>query len=178
MSNQGVNRAKATLGALLFVVPAMYGQQTTNTNCTVNGNAANCTSTTIDTGAQQQRAYEAGQQFGNALGAGIAAGMQAHAFSKGLKKYCAAHPGQDWHYYSRLDGHTLSSGYCPTDEDKGVTAANEFMARHKDYIKESANSNVVVAYLQEHRLDPREEKSYEHAYNDLKKSGQLDLYKK
>jgi hypothetical protein len=176
MSNRDVNRA--ILGTLLFVVPAMYGQQTTNTNCSVNGNTANCTSTTTDTGAQQQRAYEAGQQIGNALGSGIALAMQSHSKSSWVKKFCARHPGESWRWTRNRDGALLDSGRCPTDEDKGVMAANEFMAHHKDYIKEPANSNVVVAYLEEHKLDPREEKSYEHAYTDLKKSGQLDLYKK
>jgi hypothetical protein len=71
----------------------------------------------------------------------------------------------------------VSSGTCPTDEQKGVVAANEFMAHHKEFIREPANSQVMVAYLEAHKLDPREEKSYERAYKDLKKSGQLELYR-
>jgi hypothetical protein len=167
------------LVAVLFAGHIIEAQQTTtNTNCNVYGSTMNCTSTSTDNSAQQRQAYETGQQIGNALGTGMAAAMQAHAFSKELKKYCAAHPGEDWHYYSRADGHVLSSGHCPSDDEKGVAAANEFMSRHKDFIRNQANSQVVVAYLQDHKLDPREEKSYERAYKDLRKSGQLELYAK
>jgi hypothetical protein len=163
---------------LLLAGPSILAQQTTNTNCTTIGNNINCTSNTTDNAAQQQRAYETGQQVGNALGSGLAMAMQAHSFNKGVRNYCAAHPGNDWHYYSRVDGHVLSSGHCPSDEEKGVAAANEFMSHHKDFIPGQANSQVIVAYLESHKLDPREEKSYERAYKDLKKTGKLDLYAK
>ncbi|MHB1937762.1 MAG: hypothetical protein ACYCOR_14405 [Acidobacteriaceae bacterium] len=176
-SHIAIRTATILLGLLLFAGNA-HGQQTTNTDCTLSGNTANCTSNTTDYGAQQQQAYETGQQVGNAIGQGLASAMQHHAFSKGVKKYCAAHPGQDWHYYSGRDGHVLSSGHCPSDEDKDVAAANEFMAHHKDFIPCAANSKVMVAYIEVHKFDPREQKSYERAYKALKKSGKLDLYTK
>lgn len=178
MSTYGRTHLIAILGTLVLTSHLMRSQQTTNTNCNVNGNAINCTSTATDNGAQQQRSYEAGQQIGNALGNGLAGAMQAHSFSKGLKKYCDAHPGEEWHYGNKVDGRVLSSGRCPTDEDKGLIAANEFMAHHKDYIRCPANSQLMVAYLETHKLDPREQKSYERGYKDLKKDGQLQLYAK
>jgi hypothetical protein len=178
MSTYSTTGAAAILSILLFVGPTLNGQQTTNTNCTVYGNSANCTSTTTDNAAQQQRAYEAGQQVGNAIGLGLAAGMQAHAQTKWVRNYCAAHPGEGWRWYSKADGHTISSGRCETDGDRAVAAANVFMSHHKEFIPGPANSQVLVAYLETNKLDPRQEKSYERAYKDLKHSGQLDLYKK
>jgi len=155
------------LSSSLLLADHASAQQTTNTNCNVYGNTINCTSNTTDTAAQQQRAYEAGQQIGNALGQGLVRAMHNHAVKKSMKSFCDSHPG--W----------TAEGYrCPTQEDKGVAAANKFMAHHKDFIPEAANSKVLVAYLGEHKLDPREEKSYERAYEDLKKAGQLDLYRK
>ena len=174
MSNCGI----VILGVLLFAGSAMQGQQTTNTNCSVLGSNVNCTSTTTDNAAQQQQAYEAGQKVGDAVGNGIALAMLSHAKNSGIKKYCAGHPGESWRWMRSSDEVLLDSGRCPTDEEKGVIAANEFMGRHKDFIREQANSKVLVAYLGDHKLDPRDEKSYERAYKDLKKAGQLDLYKK
>jgi hypothetical protein len=115
--------------------------------------------------------------MGRALGHGLAGTIQAHAFTKGVRNYCNAHPGEEWRYFSRADGHTISTGPCPSDADKAGIAAAEFTAHHKDYIKETSNSEAMITYLQHHDLDPRNEKSYEHAYKDLKKSGQLELYK-
>ncbi len=37
------------------------------------------------------------------------------------------------------------------------------MGRHKDLIKSPDNSKIMVAYLEDHKFDPREEKSYEKA---------------
>lgn len=178
MKHKYIIDSAIALSLILAANGVLQAQTTTNTNCNVYGSQVNCTSNTTDYGAQQRQTYETGQQIGNALGKGMAVAMQAHAFSRGLKKYCGAHPGGTWKYSSRVDGHLISSGTCPTDEDKGLSAANEFMSHHKDYIKEENNSKVMVSYLEEHKLDPREEKSYEKAYKDLKKSGQIDLYAK
>jgi hypothetical protein len=123
-------------------------------------------------------AYEAGQQVGNALGSGLAVAMQAHSQTKWVKHFCAGHPGEGWHFTRTSDGRVVLTGTCPTDEQNSVVAANEFMARHKEFKREPANSQAMVAYLETHKLDPREEKFYEHAYKDLKKAGQLDLYTK
>jgi hypothetical protein len=173
-----------TLVGVLFGGLSYAQTTTTNTNCNMYGNTANCTSTstTTDSGAQQaerqREAYEAGQKIGSALGQGIAAARQEHAFNRGLHRYCDAHPGQDWHYHSRMDGHIISSGHCPSDEDKVEMAANEFAARHKEFIKGPANAQLMTSYIEGHNLDPREPKSYERAYRDLKNSGQLSLYSK
>jgi hypothetical protein len=176
MTNQG----RAIIGVLLLFAPVIRGQQTTttNTNCNVYGNNANCTSTssTTDNAAQQQQAYEAGQKVGDAIGGGIALAMQSHSKNSWVKKFCAGHPGESWRWTRNSDGTLLDSGRCLTDEDKGVIAANEFMAHHKDFIKGQPNSEALVAYLDTHNLDPRLEKSYERAYKDLKKAGQLQLY--
>ena len=104
--------------------------------------------------------------------------MQAHSFNKGLKKYCDAHPGEVWHYGVVRTGQAYRSGHCPTNDEKAVQAANEFMARHHEYIPEEQNSHLLTEYVASNNLDPREEKSYERAYRDLKKTGQLRLYVK
>jgi hypothetical protein len=59
-----------------------------------------------------------------------------------------------------------------------VAAAGAFMARRKEFKNEPANSDAMRAYLQTNKLDPKEEKSYERAYKDLKKAGRLELYAK
>jgi len=161
---------------------SMHGQTTTtNTNCTVYGSTADCTSTSTDDSAQraqqaeqQRQAYETGQQIGAALGQV----MQAHAFNKTLRKYCDQHPGENWSNVSLVDGHTLSSGHCPSDDDKVTALANEFAAHHKDFVRSPANGQAVATYIETNKLDPREPKSYEKAYKELKKTGQLDLYAK
>lgn len=130
----------ATLGILLTICNGAFGQQTTTTDCTQNGNNTNCTSNTTDYSAQQQQSYEAGQKIGNALGTGIAAAMQGHSFNKGLKKYCAEHPGEVWHYGSKRDGTVISSGRCPSNEDVAVAAANKFMSKHSKFIPCPENS--------------------------------------
>lgn len=176
--NRGIGTLVVCGALLLLSMHIAYGQQTTTTDCTLYDTTAHCTSNTTDTGVQQQRQFEQGQQAGRAVGEGIATAMQAHAFNKDLKKYCAAHPGQDWNYYSRADGHVLSSGHCPSDEEKALVAASEFMSRHKDFKAGDANSQAMTKYIQTNNLDPREEKSFERAYKALKKTGQLDLYAK
>lgn len=178
MTNQG----RAIIGVLLLFTPMMHGQQTTttNTNCNVYGGNATCTSTsnTTDNAAQQRQAYEAGQKVGDAIGTGIALALQSHSKNGWVKKFCAGHPGETWRWTRNSDGALLDSGHCLTDEDKGVIAANEFMAHHKEFIQGPKNSQALVAYLDTHNLDPRKEKSYERAYRDLKTTGKLQLYSK
>jgi hypothetical protein len=174
------------IGGMLFVCAVtailtlsanrVHSQQTTNTNCNVSGNNINCTSDTTDYGAQQQRAYEQGQQIGNALGTGLAIAMQSHAQERFVKKFCAANPGGDWRWYRKSDGHTLATGHCPSQGEKAVIAVNEFIAHHKNYIPCEENSSVMTSYIQQHSLDPREKKSYEQAFKELKKENQLKLY--
>jgi hypothetical protein len=166
----------AAIGVLIYSATLTYSQQTTSTNCNVSGNNINCTSNTTDYAAQQQRAYEQGQQAGNALGTGLALAMQSHAQDRFVKKFCAANPGGDWRWYRKSDGHTLATGHCPSQIEKGVIAANEFMAHHKNYVPCGENSSVMTDYIQQHNIDPKERKSYEQAFNELKKRNQLKLY--
>lgn len=166
----------ATFPVLTLSTSTAHAQQSTNTNCNVNGNNVNCTSTTTDYGAQQQHSYEQGQQIGNALGTGLALAIQSHAEEKFVKKFCAANPGGDWRWYRRSDGHTLATGHCPNQNEKAIIAANEFIAHHKNYVPCAENSSVMISYVEAHNLDPREEKSYEKAFRELKKANQLKLY--
>ncbi len=167
------------LGFLLLAGNA-HGQTTTNTNCTLSGNTANCTSNTTDYGAQQQRAYENGQAIGQAIGAPIGQAIYAarvrHAEKKWVRKYCADYPGLDWHYW--VGSRIIASGHCSTVDEKGAMAANDFMAHHKDFKPCEGNSKIMTAYIETHKLDPREEKSYERTYKALRKTGQLELYAK
>ncbi len=175
MTMDSAIRRLALLVVLSFALRhPMRGQTTTTkTNCDVYGNTANCTSTSTDDSArkaqeaeQQRQAYETGQKIGAAL-----------AFNRNLGKYCAAHPGEDWHYRSG-DGHEVSSGHCPSDEEKATARTNEFVAHHKDFMRTTANAQALVSYMETNKLDPRERKSYEKAYKELKKAGQLELYAK
>jgi hypothetical protein len=191
MTMNNATRKVAMVVVLSFALRHIARAQTstTDTNCTIYSNTANCTSTTTDDSAQraQQAAqqaerdrqnYETGQKIGAALGQSIAVATQAHAFNKGVRKYCEAHPGEDWHYRSNADGHEISSGHCPSDEDKVTTLTNEFVAHHKDFIRSPTNAQTLVTYLETNNLDPRERKSYEKAYKELKKAGKLELYSK
>ncbi len=104
--------------------------------------------------------------------------MQAHSFGKGLKKYCTEHPGEEWKYTSYSTGQVLSSGHCPSEGERASAVAYAFVAKHKDFVQCAGNSQVMIEYLETNSLNPFEEKSYEHAYKALKKSGRLQLYAK
>jgi hypothetical protein len=111
----------------------MYGQTTTtDTNCTMNGNTANCTSTSTDDSAQRQaqaaaqaekdRQGEAlGNSMGTALGRGIIAMHEAHQ----VKKYCKQHPGEVWTRTSNADGHVLATGQCNFEKPHVATVSNQ-----------------------------------------------------
>ncbi|MGA9389381.1 MAG: hypothetical protein WBV69_02945 [Candidatus Sulfotelmatobacter sp.] len=102
-----VNRAthNVVLIVLSFVLcQSMQGQTTTtNTDCSLNGNTANCTSTSTSDAAQiaQQQAQQAERDkqlndMGNAIGVGISNAMLRHKIKKGVEKYCGQHPGEPW----------------------------------------------------------------------------------
>ena len=110
---------------------SMHGQTTTtDTNCTMNGNTANCTSTSTDDSAairaQQERQAEQdkaneqlGAAVGNAMGRGILAMRDRHKFNS----YCKQHAGEP---YTRTwpDGRK-EEGTCPgTLVGIGTTASN------------------------------------------------------
>jgi hypothetical protein len=68
--------------------------------------------------------------------------------------------------------------HASSDDDKVTASANQFAEHHKDFMRSSANAQVVATYLEANKLDPRERKSYEKAYKNLKKAGELELYAK
>jgi hypothetical protein len=116
----------AMLVVLLFAMRhSMHGQTTTtDTNCTVYGNTANCTSTSTDDSAQRRaqaeaqaekdrQAEELGKSMGNALGAGIGAMARVHNFHKQVKQYCKQHPGETWTWGNDNNGEVYKSGQCP-----------------------------------------------------------------
>src|ERR1039458_169813 len=118
-------RRLAILVVLLFALrPSMHGQTTTtNTDCTINGNTANCTSTSTDNSAQiaaraaaqaekDRQGEELGKSMGNALGAGIGAMARAHNFHKQVKQYCMQHPGETWTWGNNNSGEVYKSGQC------------------------------------------------------------------
>jgi hypothetical protein len=158
----------AKLIALTVVLTAsVFGQQITNTNCNASGNQINCNSTTTDNSVQQQQAYEAGQAAGSAIGNGVAIAIVKHR----IKKYCESNPGSDWNIAG-------ASGHCMNDNDKVLAAANQFVSRHKDYMRSPENTKLMIAYFETNNLDPREEKYYDRAYKELKSIGKLALYSK
>ena len=125
MRMKNATRSLAILVLLLFAIRhSMYGQTTTtNTDCTINGNTANCTSTSTDDSAQRQaqaaaqaekdrQAEELGKNMGNAMGGLVGAAMRKHAIAKQYKAYCNQHPGESW---ARRDakGTVLDQGTCP-----------------------------------------------------------------
>src|SRR5271166_1878509 len=125
MTINNATRRVAMLVVLTFALRhSMHGQTTTtDTNCTLNGNTANCTSTSTDDSAQRQaqaaaqaekdrQAEELGKSVGNATGGLIGLAMRKHAIAKQYKAYCNEHPGEPW---ARRDakGTVLDQGTCP-----------------------------------------------------------------
>lgn len=99
--------------------------QTTNTNtdCTIYGNTASCTSTSTDDSAQRQaeaaaqaekdrQGEELGKSMGNAMGGLVGLAIRKHAIAKQYKAYCNQHAGEPW---ARRDakGTVLDQGTCP-----------------------------------------------------------------
>jgi hypothetical protein len=176
MLDRVLSRKALPLGVLAIASPFLFAQQTAITNLTTSGINADFTSTRIDYDGQPQRVHEQGQQNRNALRNPVPVARQAELLSfKSVKKFCAVHPDEDWRYI-RADGQVLSTGHCLSDLDKGFEAATIFRSHHKDFIAGESNAQLMTDYLESRRLDPREEKSYEIAYKDLKKAGKLDLY--
>jgi hypothetical protein len=91
-------------------------------------------------------------------GASFGQAMQARLFGKGPHKYCDKN--------------------CSPDDNKVIASANDFAAHHKEFMPSPVNVQAFVTYIDGNKLDPRERKSYEKAYKDLKKEGQLELYSK
>jgi hypothetical protein len=170
-----LSRKAFALGILAIASPFLFAQQAAITNFTTSGINADFTSTRIDYIVQPQRVQEQGKQNRNSLRSPVPVAKQAQLFSfKSVKKFCAAHPDEDCRYVSE-DGQVLSAGHCLSDLDKGFAAATLFRSHHKDFIAGESNAQLMTDYLESHRLDARQEKSYEIAYKDLKKAGMLDL---
>ena len=64
------------------------------------------------------------------------------------------------------------------DDNKVIAPANDFAAHHKEFMPSPVNVQSFATYIDANKLDPRERKSYEKAYKDRKKEGQLELYSK
>lgn len=175
MLDRVLSRKAFALSVLAIASPVLFAQQAAITNFTTSGINADFTSTRIDYVVQPQHVHEQGQQNRNSLRSPVPVAKQAQLFTfKSVKKFCALHPDEDWRYV-RADGQVLSTGHCLSDLDKGFEAATNFRSHHRDFIAGESNAQLMTDYLESHRLDPREEKSYEIAYKDLKKAGMLDL---
>jgi hypothetical protein len=120
MSN--ATRRLAILVVLSFALRhSMHGQNTTtDTNCTVNGNTANCTSTSTDDSAQRQaRAAaqaeqdRANEQAGAAVGKAMGTAMNGLIVGHRIKSYCKKHPGETWALSNNNTGEVYNSGQCP-----------------------------------------------------------------
>ena len=198
MKNATKWTAKFAAIALLAVPQLMFGQ--VNTTCTTIGNQINCTS--VDQGAQNQQAYEAGQQFGNAVGLLIARGIQSHQFHSAIKSQCKQlAPGAQWNLQNNL-GQTWS-GTCPVPkpqkvkvklskgevrldkitaqdmaklsiEDKTSVTAAQFMQKHPEYLPCPGNSKRMIDFMADHvKGDYPTEADYEQAFAILRPSLQL-----
>jgi len=91
---------------LLFAAIAV-GQNstsTTQTNCTLNGNMADCTSNTQTQAQPQQSSTQSAQQFHQGMQA-LGTGIAYHKANSWVKKYCKKHPGSTWWYQSPATGH-------------------------------------------------------------------------
>jgi hypothetical protein len=69
---------KLIIAVTLGITAIAQAQTTTNTNCNVYGTQVNCTSNTIDYGAQNAQAYQAGAAAGTGIGNLLALGIMAH----------------------------------------------------------------------------------------------------
>jgi len=96
---------------LLFAMRhSMCGQTTTtNTDCTLNGNTANCTSTSTDNSAAIRAQQEAGAAVGKAMGTAVNGLIVGHR----IKSYCKKHPGETWTLSNNNTGEVYNSGQCP-----------------------------------------------------------------
>jgi hypothetical protein len=96
---------------LILGLSMLAGAQTvtTQTDCTVNGNTAHCTSTDNSAQVEQQRqAYQTGQSIGN----GIGTGMARMITNRKVNKYCKKNPGATYELRDAR-GNVLQSGVCP-----------------------------------------------------------------
>ncbi len=108
---------KKVIAIIAALSTSLAASAQVSTNCSRVGDSVSCT--TIDYGAQQRQAYEAGQQIGNALGLLIARGIEAHRFHSAIKNECKRLPplGQ-WELHNDLGQRW--TGTCPLPKGKSV----------------------------------------------------------
>ena len=165
----------AFAAALVGTRPVSAQQLVAAASCVLAGNDANCPINLAKISSTQKTGFANSSPSFAGVPSAPPAGIAVHAFSKSQQKFCAENPGKNWHYFSMSDGQLLSAGHCPSNDEKAATAANAFVTRHKDFVRSQQNSEILTAYCDTHNLDPRDEKSYERAYKDLRKSKKLAL---
>ena len=108
---------KEVIVTIAILTTSLAASAQVSTNCSRTGDSVSCT--TIDYGAQQRQAYEAGQQLGNAIGLLIARGIEAHRFHSAIKNECKRLPplGQ-WELHNDLGQRW--TGNCPLPKVKSV----------------------------------------------------------
>src|ERR1035438_5920512 len=113
-----MRKALVVLIALLSV-SCVAQTTTTDTNCTMNGNTANCTSTSTDNSAairaQQERQAEqdkANEQLGAAVGKAMGSAVNGLIMGHRIKSYCKKHPGETWTLSNNNTGEVYNSGQC------------------------------------------------------------------
>lgn len=62
-----------------------------------------------------------------------------------------------------------------TDGERAVAIVNQFLGRHKNFITCPQNATAMTSYLEAHNLSPLRESSFEKAFEDLKRQGQLRM---
>jgi hypothetical protein len=148
--NNAIRRVAMLVVLSLALCHSMYGQTTTtNTDCTINGNTADCTSTSTDDSAQRQaqaaaqaekdrQAEELGKSVGNATGGLIGLAIRKHAIAKQYRAYCNEHPGEPW---ARRDakGTVLDQGTCP-----GTLTRQQVI----DHLNRNFQTQKVVGYTE------------------------------
>jgi hypothetical protein len=114
---------------LLWAATGAIGQDSTSntqTHCTLNGDYADCRSTT-HTNSSSSHPFQDGYAAGQMMGAPLARAIANHRANKWAKKYCKQHPGENWGW-KLADGSVTSSGVCPgqipfdTQNNREVTA--------------------------------------------------------
>jgi len=107
-------RYVATVLLFATIAVGQNSTSTTQTNCTLNGNMANCTSNTQTQVQPQQSNAQSAQQMHDgmeALGTALGTSVAYHKANKWVKKYCKKHPGSTWWYQSPATGRL--DGTCP-----------------------------------------------------------------
>lgn len=140
---------------IIFLLLARFGYaQSTNTNCTANGNQADCNT-------QTQQANQNGEKLGAGLGQ-LAVALAIRHAQKATESFCHNNPGQVYKGYQ-----------CPTLEQAAVETAISWRDRHPKFHQCPENANVMINYMTSNNLDPTSYKSYDTAFKALKKQGKI-----